>query len=69
MTSQSSLSDSLRTFPKAEQLSDCVTWDTLHSALLRDGEQLQQVGHGDRWAVLMKYFSVEDPKVLKIKQK
>lgn len=45
--SQRSLSDSLQTLPEAEQLSGCVTWDVLHSALLRDGElQLQQVGHG-----------------------
>ncbi|XP_075897587.1 uncharacterized protein LOC142898513 [Nelusetta ayraudi] len=46
-TTVRSLSDSLQTLPEAEQLSGCVTWDVLHSALLRDGEQLQQVGHGE----------------------
>lgn len=54
MTSQRSLSDSLQTLPKAERLSECVTWDALHSALLRDGEQLQQVGHEDGLAGLIK---------------
>lgn len=47
MTPQRSLSDSLQTFPEAEQLTGSVTWDVLHWALLRDGEQLRQVGHGE----------------------
>lgn len=42
---QRSLSDTFQTFPEPEELSRCVTWDVLHSALLRDTEHLQQVGH------------------------
>lgn len=42
---QRSLSDTFQMFPEPEELSRCVTWDVLHSALLRDTERLQQVGH------------------------